>query len=195
MMAEPWGHTGVVLAGGTSDRMGVAKEWLLMPDGRPMIGTVIDTLEEVCSAVVVAGGRIEGRTSVPDIRPDAGPLAGIEAVLASGLDDHYLICAGDTPHLTASLLRRLLRSKSELTVFEIAGQSRIQSLPIKISAGMAEHVSSALDSGQCAIHHLIRSWDTDYVSLSNEEGKLLRSVNTKEDYEAIRDSARGSSSD
>ncbi len=192
-MTDPWRHTGAVLAGGASDRMGVPKESLLTPDGRSIIQTVLDVLDEVCSHVVVAGHRLDGRTEIPDLRTNSGPLAGIEAVLASGLDDQYLISASDTPLATPSLLRKLLESKSELTVFEVEGQTKIQSLPMRISAGTLKHVSRALDRGRYAIHDFIRGRETAYVPVSAEEGELLRSVNTPEDYKDVWNPARGAS--
>ena len=42
-----WNHTGAILAGGLSKRMGSPKEGVQLWDSRPMIEHVIETLEKV----------------------------------------------------------------------------------------------------------------------------------------------------
>jgi molybdopterin-guanine dinucleotide biosynthesis protein A len=184
-MAELWPHTGAVLAGGSSTRMGVPKEDLLLPGGMSMIGRVIQTLEKVCARVVTVGGEHMVQQNVLDLRHGAGPLGGIEALLASGLDDNYLVCPSDIPLITPELVRRLnAPSDSVATFFEVQGDP-VHSLPLRISVAALDTVSAALDAGRNAIHTVLAELETERVSISRAEAAGLRNINTPEDYSAI----------
>src|SRR5690606_3654886 len=50
-----WPHTGVILAGGESTRMGRPKECIILPDGRTMLRTMVDLLRSVCGSVAIGG--------------------------------------------------------------------------------------------------------------------------------------------
>jgi molybdopterin-guanine dinucleotide biosynthesis protein A len=184
-MTEPWPHTGAVLAGGSSTRMGVPKENLLLPGGMSMVASVIQTLGEVCVRVVTVGGDHLLQPNVPDLRHGAGPLGGIEALLASGLDDDYLVCPSDIPLITPMLVRRLTApSEAEATFFEVQGDP-VRSLPLRISVAALGMVSAALDAGRNAIHTVLAELETERVSITGAEAAGLRNINTPEDYSAI----------
>jgi molybdopterin-guanine dinucleotide biosynthesis protein A len=184
-VTELWPHTGAVLAGGESTRMGVAKEDLLLSDGSTMIGRVIQTLEQVCMRVVTVGGEQQGQPHVPDIRRGAGPLGGIEALLASGLDEEYLVCPCDIPLATQELVRRLTApSEAVATLFEVQGDP-VHSLPLRISIAALGTVTTALDAGKNAIHTVLAGIETERISITGDEAAQLRNVNTPDDYNAI----------
>lgn len=167
--------------------MGVDKSQLLLPSGKTMIETVIDVIDSLCRRVVVVGGTGHHRETIADLRRGSGPLAGIEALLASGLDEHYLICPVDIPFINADLLGRLIvASESDASIFEFERGSKVQSLPLRISAGALPVVSSALDSGIRGIHNVLAELTVTRVSISSEESTALVNVNTPEDYASIR---------
>ena len=184
-MSTKWPHTGAVLAGGSSTRMGAAKSDLILPTGRTMIEAAIQTLAEVCARVVTVGGRSWGPRAVADLRSGAGPLGGIEALLASGLDERYLVCPNDIPFLTAEMARRLtVPSKAMATIFASEGV-RIRSLPLNISVAALPMVTEALDRGQNAIHRLLVLLETERIPISEDEARLLRNVNTRTEFNSI----------
>lgn len=185
-MSPKWPHTGAVLAGGASSRMGTAKGDLVLPTGQTMIETVIQTLAAVCVDVVTVGDRSGSRRFVPDLRSGAGPLGGIEALLASGLDDRYIVCPNDIPLISSGLARRLSAPSDALvTAFQTA-DGRIQSLPIRISAGALPTVTAALDRGHHAIHHVLTQLETDRIHITDDEAQCLRNINTRGDFDSVR---------
>ena len=107
---KPWPYAAVILSGGASRRMGVPKGGMILPDGRNMIERMRDTLASFCRQVVIAGSPhgMAGHQTIEDLRPDSGPLAAIEAALASDISPQYLIVPCDLPLLPAGLLARLL---------------------------------------------------------------------------------------
>jgi molybdenum cofactor guanylyltransferase len=100
-----------ILAGGKSRRMGQDKARLLV-GGEPLLVRNARILGAAAVAVHVlappdAYGDL-GFPSTPDLRPNSGPLAGIETALASGRYEWNLIAACDMPYLEANWLRFLI---------------------------------------------------------------------------------------
>lgn len=185
-MSTKWPHTGAVLTGGQSTRMGTAKGDLILPSGGTMIEVVIQTLAEVCADVVTVGGRSGGRRFVADLRRGAGPLGGIEALLASGFDEDYLICPNDLPLMSPGLARRLTAPSDAIVTAFQTEDGRIQSLPIRITTAALPTVSAALDRGQNAIHRVLRELEADRIRITDDEAQSLRNINTPIDFDSIR---------
>jgi molybdopterin-guanine dinucleotide biosynthesis protein A len=102
---------GFVLTGGKSSRMGTDKA-MLVYQGAPMVVHVADAVRQAAGSVRLIGppelyGHL-GFAATPDLRPGAGPLAGIETALSLQLADWNLVTACDMPALDASWLIRLL---------------------------------------------------------------------------------------
>ena len=182
MGLDPWPHTGAVLAGGKSRRMGRSKDALPLADGRTMLETVAATLAEVCRLVVVVGDADTKLQQVADLRAGQGPLGGIEALLASGIDTDYLVCPCDVPLVTSSLLGRLtVRTRAAATVFGV--EQELRPLPARISADALDAVRTLLDNDQRAVAQLLRSVETETVAIAPADAALLANVNCPEDYE------------
>lgn len=101
---------GLVLAGGTSRRMGEDKA-LLDWGGRRAIDRVFELAASICGEFVLVSGPDYGLPFVADPYPLAGPTAGIlagaAALRAKGCGA-VLVLAVDTPTLTAADLAPLL---------------------------------------------------------------------------------------
>nr|ASV46909.1 molybdopterin guanine dinucleotide synthase [uncultured bacterium] len=105
---------GVVLAGGASRRMGRDKA-LLSFRGRPLVDHAVATLREALrgAPVWVSGRAYAGHESIADLRPDAGPLAGLwsscEHARREGCSG-VLFIPVDMPLLSTPTLQRLAES-------------------------------------------------------------------------------------
>lgn len=180
-MTPTWSCTGAVLVGGAGTRMGESKTQVRLPDGRRMIEPVIQALEMTCGEVIVVGGAEPGYRHLADRRSGAGPLAGVETVLASNIDSNYLICPADLPLVTPGLLSLLaVESTAAATIFDVPGSGRIQSLPMRISIAATPAVTDALDAGQNAIHSLLGRLEYHLVPISERQAIQLLNVNTPE---------------
>ena len=107
--------TGILLAGGRSQRMGRDKAWVEMA-GRPLVRWVLDALQMATeSQVIVAreGGRAVARLEalglpvVVDHFEARGPLTGIHAGLKASGTDLNVVVACDLPLVSAHLLAYL----------------------------------------------------------------------------------------
>lgn len=186
-MSELWPHTGVVLVGGQNRRMGAEKADLRLPSGLTMLESTISVLSQVCAHTVVVGGKGQSGPAITDLRVGHGPLGGIEALLASGIDDEFLVVPTDMPYLNPELLRRLIRPTDAIaTLFAIAGDTRTQSLPLRISADALELVTVSLDSERRELHLLLGELEVTTVPLGEEEAqRVLVNVNDVTAYRSL----------
>ncbi len=166
--------------------MGRPKEALRLTDGRSMIEAVAGTVASVCRRVVVVGAAAElpGVQSVDDLRPGQGPLGGIEALLASALDAHYLVCPCDVPLVSAELLAALTApAGGAATVLRIAGEDEPRPLPARLSAEALPAVRMLLDREDRAVKQLIEALRPHVVEAPAAWAGRLLNVNTPDDYE------------
>ncbi len=175
--------TGAVLAGGSSRRMGRPKHALELPGGRTMIEAVVSALSHVCRNVVVLGDADLGLKRIDDLRAGHGPLGGIEALLASGLDEQYLVCPCDVPLITPVILRRLaVVTEAPATVLRVDGEEDFWPLPARIAATALDAVRSALDRDDRVLHELMRGLGPQVIDVSRDDAANLANVNTPDDY-------------
>lgn len=103
----------VILAGGTSTRMGRDKA-MLQIKGQTLLARQIELARQTGAGEVFISGRPErddsafGCRVLTDKYADAGPLAGIERGLGAASAPLLLVLAVDLPEINAGLLRRLL---------------------------------------------------------------------------------------
>ncbi len=185
--------TGAVLAGGESRRMGALKEGLRLPDGRPMLAHVLDALKSVCDRVAVVGACRgfavpDGIIHIPDLRPGEGPLAGLEALLSSGLDDAYLVAGCDQPFLTPDALAQLAAGRGDMPrFFRSEDGTGHDPFPGYFPATLAVDVTAALDRGERSVRRFLRSFPVAWAALPVADAATLRGCNTPDDFaEAVR---------
>lgn len=109
--------TGVVLAGGEGRRMGGADKGLQLMDGRPLVQWVLERLRPQVGRLLISANRnLEryrefGCPVVTDATPGfAGPLAGLQAAMASAATPLLLAAPCDSPWLPPDLGARLQRA-------------------------------------------------------------------------------------
>ncbi len=148
-----------------------------------MIGAVHRALAAVCARVVLVGrsSHLPALAQVEDLRPDRGPLGGIEALLASGLDRSYLVVPCDLPLLAPPLLRRLLDGGDDGDAVAF----RDHPLPALLPAAAHAEVRRLLDEGGGAVHRLLDRLDARRPELPAELAPQLRNVNTPEELATL----------
>jgi len=98
--------TGVILAGGRSTRMGRDKA-MLDWHGEPLLAHMQELLRQAGARRVVVSGAYPEFDSVPDQRPDLGPVGGLCSVARRLPDGELLVVAVDMPALQPAVLRAL----------------------------------------------------------------------------------------
>jgi molybdopterin-guanine dinucleotide biosynthesis protein A len=182
---------GALLAGGSSRRMGEPKERLDLA-GRPLAGWAAASLANVAQELVQVGGEpIPGLDLEvwPDLRPDSGPAAGIEAALL-GARSAVVVCAVDTPFVPPGLLRAALRAIRQGAMACVPyWQDRWHPLCGAYAPDVLPFLSARLDDEQFDFRGMLDSiavWPLRGPALSgfgNPE-RMLLNVNSPVDLEA-----------
>ncbi len=179
---------GFVLAGGRSTRMGTDKA-LLNIGAETLLERAAHAVEAATGSVSVVGdparyGRF-GYPMIEDRFPGAGPLAGIEAALASSHADWNLIVACDMPGVEAVSLGALLemrheRGDADVLLPECGGYP--QPLCAAYHRRALGTVNAALARGQFKVMDAISGLRVARIPLADEA--LFRNVNTPEEWQA-----------
>lgn len=128
------GVTGVVLAGGLGRRMGGADKGLLAYDGRPLAQQVAERLAGQVETLLINANRNRecyaafGYPVIGDTVPDfAGPLAGLQAALATATTPFVVTAPCDSPFFPDDLVARLhaglMAHDAELAVATAEGRT------------------------------------------------------------------------
>lgn len=187
---------GGLLAGGASRRMGRAKAGVPWKDGQRLGDVALAALEATCDRVVILGHGegMDHRPDLPrvaDLRPGEGPVAGIEALLASGLGQRYLICPCDQPFVDAALFQWLLDACAGPSCAPLGPFGGPAPFPFCIDAGQHSAVEAALNAGVRSVRRLLIALDVTLLPPPNRERDPLQDVDTPEDLARARDLASG----
>ena len=159
-----WEVLGVVLAGGASRRMGLDKARLEV-GGRTLVERAVAALQSNCAEVAISMQAPSqwpdsSLRTIHDLRPAAGPLAGLESALLSEAESgrSAFLLACDLPYVTAEVVRYVLQASdtddgSAAVIPSVAG--RRQPLCGLYRAKALETVRHHLDSGRRAMHRLL----------------------------------------
>jgi molybdopterin-guanine dinucleotide biosynthesis protein A len=103
------GVSGIVLAGGQSERMGRDKA-LMELGGQTLIARVLDRLSPLCDELIISAKEVDlyqdlAAQVVADLLSVPGPLSGIHAGLVAMRSDSAIVVACDMPFLNLPLLR------------------------------------------------------------------------------------------
>ena len=173
-----WHHTIAILVGGQSRRMGEPKHRVELPNGKTMIDMMIGFAESTASSVVIVGGEVEGVQSIPDYRNQQGPVAGIEALLGSGVDEQYLVVGCDMPNLKPKHVQQLLQCDGN-AVFSFDNQ--LVGLPLKINKEALTACTAYLDSGERSIKGFIAQCPHTSITIDSGDLDMVTSLNSPED--------------
>jgi molybdopterin-guanine dinucleotide biosynthesis protein A len=168
--------------------------------GVPLVERVRDTLTGRCGEVLVVGGavRLEGVEYVTGERPGGlGPLAGMEAGLASARYPLTFVAAGDMPFLTRSMVGYLLWRLDTSGVLAVVPRYRGRTHPLcaAYARRLLPRLETDLDGGVRAVHGFLEGLDeVEYVEEElrrfGDPGLLLMNVNSPGDLELARREAR-----
>lgn len=107
--------TGIVLAGGSSSRMGRDKAFIEV-DGRPLVAIAVDALRSggASRVLVVAGDALRirrldlGLELLADEHPGDGPLGGLATGLRASRDPIAMVLACDMPAIDGESVTRIV---------------------------------------------------------------------------------------
>jgi molybdopterin-guanine dinucleotide biosynthesis protein A len=157
-----------------------------------LLDRVHGALASRCGEILVVGAREEYAPAeahlIPDLRPDEGPLAGIEAALLAARYRSVFVAAGDMPFLAGDFVGYLL---DLLYAHVSAVVPCFGGIPHPLCAAYGREiqplVSAALDAGARAVRELLESISTvryvrdEELLRFGDPELLLANVNSPED--------------
>ncbi|HUP01645.1 MAG TPA: molybdenum cofactor guanylyltransferase [Gemmatimonadota bacterium] len=193
----------LVLAGGSSRRLGTSKAWLAWDD-TPLLIRILERLSPLAERTIVAArpgqalpdGRFE---RVDDDLPGAGPLAALAAGLARvAADDpaaRVAVSACDYPFADPNLLAALAVAAPQADVVLPRWQGELHPLQAVWRAAVASRCAHALGEGTRRVRDLIARLDgvvVDAAGLAGvlAPGRALLNLNDPADLDRAREWAR-----
>lgn len=195
--------TGLILAGGRSQRMGGGDKTLLTLSGTPMLAHVLERFAPQVGALAInANGdparfAAFGRPVIADAVPDfAGPLAGVLAGLrwsasADPVATRMATVSGDTPFLPPDLVTRLATATSKNGIALAASGGNIHPVIGLWPIALAEDLAASLAAGT----RKVQSWaaghgatvvDFPFVEIGGRSIDPFFNANTPEDFDEAR---------
>jgi molybdopterin-guanine dinucleotide biosynthesis protein A len=146
--------TGIVLAGGRSERFGSDK-LAAEVDGRPLLHHAIEAVAAVAETVIVVAApgadpalpvELEARVRVVhDPESFGGPLVGLAAALAEAEAPIALVVGGDMPRMVPQVLRRLVTTVGPgRPAVSLEIPDRVHPLPMALDVDAARQAATAV---------------------------------------------------
>jgi molybdopterin-guanine dinucleotide biosynthesis protein A len=177
-----WPHTVAILIGGQSERMGRPKHLVTLPNGKTMLETMLVIASSIAEQTVILGGEIHSQHCIHDLRKNHGPVAGIEALLHSGIDSNYLVIGCDMPSMTSESVAPLLRCETN-AIFSY--NHRLLGLPLRVGSEALSACSKYLDAGGRSVWGFLSSIEHTSIPLNEIESAVFLSVNTPDDLNKL----------
>ena len=177
---------GFVLVGGRSSRMGEPKARLRVAS-RFLVEIVARTVADAAGGVTLVGNPAFFADlpfeCLPDLRSGFGPLAGLEAVLASERAEFNLVVGCDMPDIRSTDLARLLSVAEQtgaLCTLAIDGGGRPHPLCAVYRRDSLPFVRAALDAGRLRLLDVVKELQAVEVRIDS----VLSNLNTPEQWAA-----------
>jgi molybdopterin-guanine dinucleotide biosynthesis protein A len=189
------GLTGLVLAGGASQRMGRDKA-LLELDHRPLIAIVIERMAQVCDEVLIVSGDPGpyvglGMPVVEDRFKGVGVLGGLHSGLEAASYELTLAVGCDMPFLNADLLRTFADWAEGFDVALLRRGEYVEPLHAAYRRTCLPAIEDVIRAGKRRVVSFFSRVGVRYVTLE-EVASLdpyldsFRNVNTPAEWEAAR---------
>jgi molybdopterin-guanine dinucleotide biosynthesis protein A len=187
--------TGLVLAGGASQRMGRDKALLKLDDQR-LIAIVVERMAQVCGEVLIVSGDSElyagfGAPVVEDRFRDVGVLGGLYAGLRAASYELALAVGCDMPFLNPDLLRAFAEWAEGFDVALLRRGEQVEPLHAAYRRTCLLAMEAVIRAGKRRVVSFFPRVGVRYVTL-DEVAPIdphlgsFRNVNTPAEWEAAR---------
>jgi molybdenum cofactor guanylyltransferase len=185
--------TGLVLAGGASQRMGRDKA-LLELNNRPLIAIVVERMAEVCGEVMIVSSDRRpyagfGVPVVEDRFRDVGVLGGLHAGLEAASFELTLAVGCDMPSLNPDLLRAFAEWAEGFDVALLRCGEQVEPLHAAYRRTCLPAIEAVIRAGKRRVVSFFSRVTVRYVTLEDVAPidphlDSFRNVNTPEEWEA-----------
>ena len=185
--------TGIIMAGGSSRRIG--KNKALLPWGTStLIETIVSIVSTVCDDVIVVSNiplpmLAESVRVIPDIIPGKGPLGGIYTGLQYAKYDCAFVTACDMPYLVPDAISYLFDESPGWDSVMPSSDGYFEPLFACYSNSCLPVIESMLAINQLRVDEMLpkircRLIEQHNFRVFDPELNLFKNLNTLDDYEA-----------
>lgn len=189
------GVTGIILAGGSSRRMGCNKALLKIGD-QTLIESIYLTMASLFHDVVIVTNTPEEYAflpcrSVSDLCRDVGAMGGLHAGLSACSTPKAFVVGCDMPYLNPELIRQLCSMKtSKDALVLINAEGLREPLHALYNAEIVDKAGQLIESGHKSILDLLDALDTTQVPLESFSAiagatASCTNINTREEYDRL----------
>jgi len=181
--------TAIVLAGGTSTRMGGSDKSRLPVEGVPMIQHIVNQLGNKFREIIISGdpGKYGflGHRVIADETKDKGPLMGVYSSLSASVTDLNFVTACDIPDIFMELIEKMLEMSGGFDiVMPLNKENYYEPLHAIYRKTVLPATKKLLDEGKLKLSDLAGHVTTRFV-VTDSPGNI-HNINYREDYEQYR---------
>lgn len=182
--------TGIILAGGRSDRMGQNKAFLSL-GGRPLISIICDLFARLFPEVMIITNspleylRLDAHL-VTDMYAGAGALGGIYSGLFFSSYPFSFVSACDMPFMREEAIQHLISLKEGFDLVIPEREAGVEPLHAIYSKGCLRPIKSQLDKNNLKIIDFfsqvrVRKVPAQELAGGGRDGVLFFNINTRQD--------------
>jgi molybdopterin-guanine dinucleotide biosynthesis protein A len=182
--------TGIILAGGKSQRMGTDKG-LLSLKGKPFVSHIYEALKPIVGDnIVVVSSNADydalGYTRIEDLIADKGPVGGLYTALKQSKTKFNLVLSVDVPLVSTDLLQWLVdKHEDSFMMTQLQVQEKTSPLIGVYDRSMRILLGEHLAGNQLKLRGVIAEVNHQTLEVPEKWSAQVQNINTDEDYKKI----------
>ncbi|RKS98893.1 molybdenum cofactor guanylyltransferase [Flavobacterium sp. 123] len=183
--------TGIILAGGKSQRMGTDKGLLLLK-GKPFVTHIYEALKPIVGDnIVLVSSNADydalGYNRIEDMIADKGPVGGLYTALKQSKTKFNLVLSVDVPLVSTELLQWLVaKHEDSFMVTQVQVQDKASPLIAVYDRSIRILLGEHLAGNQLKLRDVIAEVNHQTLEVPSKWSKQVQNINTEEDYKKIR---------
>jgi len=183
--------TGIILAGGKSQRMGTDKG-LLPLNGKPFITHIYEAMKPIFGDnIVVVSSNTDydtfGYNRIEDLISDKGPVGGLYTALKQSKTKFNLVLSVDVPLVTTELLQWLVDNHDDsYLVTQVQVDEKVSPLVAVYDRALRTLLGEHLAGNQLKLRDVIAEVNVQTLTVPAKWCAQLQNINTEEDYKKIQ---------
>jgi molybdopterin-guanine dinucleotide biosynthesis protein A len=183
--------TGIILAGGKSQRMGTDKGLLLL-NGKPFITHIYEAMKPIFGDnIVVVSSNADydtfGYNRIEDLISDKGPVGGLYTALKQSKTKFNLVLSVDVPLVSTELLQWLVDNHDDsYLVTQVQVDEKASPLVAVYDHALGALLGEHLAGNQLKLRDVIAEVNVQTLTVPVKWSAQLQNINTEEDYKKIQ---------
>lgn len=182
--------TGIILAGGKSQRMGTDKGLLLL-NGKPFVAHICEALKPIVGEnIVIVSSNADydflGHTRIEDLIADKGPVGGLYTALKQSKTKLNVILSVDAPLVSTELLLWMLENHEDsFLMTQVQVQDKACPLIAIYDRSAKTVFESHLASKQLKLRMAVADMCHQTLLVPEKWSRQVQNINTQEEYQNL----------